>query len=287
MLEEDLQNAVSTRDLLSSAGIPDKPQAHPCPPPPPISQVRDRYGALVEIPPHIQAVLDELDGVSWDVGRHSGSEGGFYVNISLYDVATDLMRLPGTAPALPCALVQVRYYAPVPRDSFGESFPGIRKNYALVGRNEDGSAYSHPVTCHARRVRGPLGSMCSKAQAWIFGLKSSVKDRAALLRQMWRQGDVALSPAELSAGRRSPFEGTAPKFTRTLPFRRPVQVMDTHWLDRFSEVTVDRNGEVLEVVDPVLVHRRGEHLPLRLAGRYRVHRGQRAAWHDHAVPTFD
>ena len=248
------------------------------------STARDRFGALKATPLHIESVLRELNGVSWEVGRHNEDGVNFYVNVSLYDVADDRLQLPGSFPTLPCALVQVRYFAPELVDSGG--FNAILKNYALVGRNEDGSAYSHPVSCYVRRTDTTIGAMCGKAQGWIFGIRSRLKDKDAVLQQMWRQGDVALSPLELSEGRRSPFEAPL-DIAETKRPDGPVQVMDTHWLEACSEVMVDDSGEAVAARDPVLVHRRGEHMPLALKGVYRIHRGRREEWHEHSVETLD
>lgn len=71
----------------------------------------------------------------------------------------------------------------------------VKKNYALVGINEDGSTFRHPVSCNA--VRGAVRVdpvdptlVVKKAQCWMW--KCSMRQLKLAMSNGCRQGDVIM-----------------------------------------------------------------------------------------------
>lgn len=89
-------------------------------------------------------------------------------------------------------VIQVRQY----EKRHAGWFPQVRKNYYLVGRNEDGTVFAHPVesaVIHSAIRRGV--DVVTAVQTWMFG-----HDYSGLVRQ----GDVAVRPCSLPAGAKIP-----------------------------------------------------------------------------------
>lgn len=142
-------------------------------------------------------------------------------------------------------------------------FASIRKNYFLLGRNEDGTVFAHPVesaVIHSaiRRKVDPILAV----QRWIFGFDYS---------RLLRQGDIALIPCS-----RRP---SAP-----LLDRQSAVVNKTHLLE--AEVLME-NGELF-AKKPHLRHIPGTHPEVQGDNKwYKVSVGQRADFWHFAAPTVD
>jgi hypothetical protein len=98
--------------------------------------LRDTYGALNTVPPWVRQLLTDLDdGIAWTTGIESDRKRrGHAVNTAVYSY-DDSRGL---------AVVQVRQAIFHPR-----RFTEVRKNYFLVGRNESGRAFAHPIEARA------------------------------------------------------------------------------------------------------------------------------------------
>lgn len=145
---------------------------------------RGEYGEIKAIPPAIKksyaVLIKKLSRLQpgWEnIGRceFDRKQRGWAVNADLYGYGHDIKnrRL--------LMVVQIRQYVKATTNGYGN----VRKNYYLIGRNENNSVFAHPVSGHAIRaaVRAER-DVVRAAQAWMFGV-----DYAEINK---RQGDVAL-----------------------------------------------------------------------------------------------
>ena len=156
------------------------------------------------------------------------------------------------------AVIQVREWTE------GRRFNTVRKSYFLVGRNEDGSAFAHPVShapIHAA-IRAER-DVCEAVQDWIFGGR---------YRDMIRHGDLAIIPMK-----------TRPAGTKG-QLRRVATLEDSHRLEARQIAEVD--GRIY-ARDPQISHIPGTHPDVSAAGWCRIIVGRRAQFWNFAVPTID
>lgn len=142
-------------------------------------------------------------------------------------------------------------------------YVNVRKNYFLVGTNEDDSTFAHPVesvVVHAAIRKGK--DVILAVQDWIFG-----GDYAGMLRQ----GDLALIPM-----RRRPA-----KDSRIA--KRTMTIEGSHELKASS---IWHNGG-LYAKDPTLTHTPGTHPVVAAQGIYKIVVGNRANFWQFAAPTVD
>lgn len=190
---------------------------------------------------------------SWDFGTAFDRKGrGQALNWDLYAVGNDIHT--GTL----LIVIQVRQY----EKRHKNWMPSVRKNYFLVGTNEDSSAFAHPVP--AQVVRAAINAerdAVIACQNWIFGGDYS---------RMIRHGDLALVPLT----------------------KRPaaeVVATDRMVLEDSHEVngTQFRQNGHLYVQNPTLVHMPGTHPTVSGQGWFRVVVGARADFWRFATPTKD
>ncbi|MFT4977419.1 MAG: hypothetical protein ACI8S6_003324 [Myxococcota bacterium] len=173
-------------------------------------------------------------------------------DVTVLDVGWDLTQRADGAP-LPCAVIE-------------EDGVAIFVHFDADGR-------VHRRRVEAGSVVGAPGSRCAQAQGWMFGASGPAAVVRPVLRQLWRQGDVALSPYPLHCGLRSPF---TPLLTlRERGLGEAVQLSGSHWLEGARLVFCD-GDEVMVATDPVVVDREGRHGRLELVGTFRVHRARTA-----------
>jgi hypothetical protein len=189
-------------------------------------------------------------GIEWDSRKGRGTS----LNWDLYGIGRDVH----TGQLL--IAIQIRQF----HRRKATHFPQVRKNYFLVGKNEDGSAFAHPVSSsviHAAIRKG--NDVITRVQTWVFGFDYS---------KLIRQGDVALIPMS-----RRP---AAPKIAK-----RTATVNGTHALK--ADLLL-QNGN-LYAKSPQLVHIPGTHPKVEgEKGRwYRVATGERADFWKFAAPTID
>jgi len=225
--------------------------------------LRDRTGALRHIPQPIQQLLGPLLKKVW-----APAAPGLDLRVRVLDVGWDRLRHTNARGPLPCALVQVS------AQQGSDDYPQLVLNYALIGKTAEGRAYSLPVSGTVRRGDGPLGSMCARAQGWLLGANLRAPHLNAALDQIWRQGDVALSPYPM-AQVCAPFPVL---FTlNESKLEAPAQLSGDHWLESARMVFYDRR-DVAIVTDPLVRDRSGRRPPLALQGTFRVHHIQTAPW---------
>lgn len=200
------------------------------------------------------AAADKIDEHgSWDFGCEFDRKGrGEALNCDIYGISRDCHD-NGLL-----LVVQIRQY----RKQHKNWYPSIRKNYFLVGRNEDGAAFAHPVSANVvhAAIRADR-DVCLACQNWIFG-----GDYAA----MRRQGDIAL----VRLPRRPAAERIAD---------REITLLDSH---RLQAVELRQNGH-LYACNPNMTHLPGTHAQIAVEGWYRVVIGVRADFWRFAAPTAD
>jgi hypothetical protein len=215
------------------------------------TETRKRISALVEAAA-TAAKVDEHG--TWEFGITSLNRRGTRwaaLNWDLYahgrDVHTGALLV----------VVQVRQAVK------GRRWTQVRKSYFLVGQNEDGTTFAHPVRAHVVHHAIRAGKDVIRAvQDWIFGA-----DYAQLLRQ----GDLALIPLRRAAGERTPLQ--------------MMLLEDSHELHA-SEIRFGAGG-VVYAKDPRLVHLPGAHPRVEATGWHKIVSGRRAAFWKFAAPTVD
>ena len=215
------------------------------------AETRERVAALVADAASASKV-DEHG--SWEFGITRLNRRGTRwaaLKWDLYGYGTDAHS------GAPLAVIQVRQAVS------GRRWTQVRKNYYLIGTNEDGTAFAHPV--HANVVHAAIRAgqdVVKSVQDWVFG-----GDYA----QMLRQGDLALIPLRRAQGERTPLQ--------------TMLIEDSHALEA-SEIRFGGGG-VVYAKDPRLVHTPGAHPPVAADGWHKVVSGRRAAFWRFAAPTVD
>lgn len=154
-------------------------------------------------------------------------------------------------------VIQVRQFERRHKNWYGN----VRKNYYLLGTNEDGTTFAHPVSSnviHAAIRRD--ADVVLAVQNWIFD-----GDYANMIRH----GDLALVPVK---------SAPAPLTDRT-----EMVLENSHQL---TAQAIRLNGH-LYAKNPTLVHLPGTHPTVSGQGWFRVQVGNRAAFWKFAVPTVD
>lgn len=209
-------------------------------------------------------IVDELNGPvdehgAWQTGIASDKKRrGSAVNVDLYGVATWRRRA--------YAVVQVR------ESTFHPTrYTRVRKDYYLVGRNENGTSFAHPVSyapvrAAVRRNPDDLAAPVLAAMAWVWGCTVDQ------LRAVERNGDTALVPVS-----------RLPRDVQSLGSGR-ARVVDSHVVEA-SEIATD--GETVYARGARLYHGRGQHPEVRHDGWARVVIGRRERTWGFTSPTAD
>lgn len=226
---------------------------------------RGTYGELVssELEPgvlsEVRAMVKEASSAdkvdehgSWEFGAAFDRKGrGESLNWDIYGVGYDVHS------GQLLAVIQVRQFRRT-------KYTQVRKNYFLIGRNEDGQTFAHAVS-HAPIFAAIKGGrdVLTSVQDWIFGGDYG---------RMVRQGDIALIPMKSRPG------GTKGQLKR-------VAVLEgSHALraDQIAEV----DGRVY-AKNPGLTHLPGTHPYVQAEGWVRIVVGKRAEFWKFAAPTVD
>lgn len=221
---------------------------------------RDAWGALTTSPEWVRRLLDDLDGRSWTTGIESDRKRrGSSINTSLYsyDEARQL------------ALVQVRQCIFHPR-----RYSEVKKDYYLIGRNEIGTAFAHPVDV---RAAGRVVSKYDVAAGVRLALTRIWDCAEEDLDQIVRNGDVAFIPVS-----RLP-EGAE------LVTENAVVIRESHHVQAMSGAELFRVGEIYYVRGRAKIeHAKHQHPTARVRGGiWRVQAGIRAANWGFTAPTAD
>ena len=224
---------------------------------------RGYYGELTDYPGWVAQLMDNLNGDAWVTGVESNKRGrGEAINVDVYSY-DEAQRL---------AVVQVR------QCRFGRRYPQVRKQYFLIGRNENGNPFAHPVATVARYTNtveaGVIKALCK-----IWGCDADE------LAHIVRNGDVALVPA----GR---LPGEAEEITAKELIIRGTHIVKKHdgsAIYRRAHVSRGRYVNTYYIKGSASIyHTKGQH-PTSTArgGTWRVVAGwQDASW-DFAAPTAD
>lgn len=215
------------------------------------TETRKRISELVEGAASA-AKVDEHG--SWDFGIAKLNRRGTRwqaLNWDLYAYSTDVH-----SGAL-LAVIQVRQAVS------GRRWTQVRKNYYLIGTNEDGTTFAHPVSANVIHAAIRAGKDVVRAvQDWIFGGDYG---------RMLRQGDLGLIPLRRAQGERTP--------------HRSMVLEDSHELQA-SEIRFGGDG-VVYAKDPLLVHLPGTHPRVEASGWHKIVVGRRAPFWRFAAPTVD
>ena len=187
---------------------------------------------------------------SWDFSAEFDGKGrGSAINWDLYAVGNDMYDRQFLA------IIQVQRYELQHKNWW----PTVHKNYFLVGRNEDNTAFAHPIQAQVihRAIRDDKDVILA-VQNWMFG-----GDYANLIRQ----GDIALIHVK---------SVPAPEVDE-----QAVMVAESH------EIVAKkfRRNRHLYALDPVISH--PQHPMVSGRGWYRVMESKRADYWRFAPPTKD
>jgi hypothetical protein len=214
------------------------------------AEIRSQVAALVEAAAEA-AKVDEHG--NWEFGITSLNRRGTRwaaLNWDLYGYGTDAHS------GAPLAVIQVR------QSLAGRRWTRVRKNYYLLGTNEDGTAFAHPVSAMCVHAAIRAGQdVVRRVQDWIFGCDYG---------QVRRQGDLALIPLRRACGERTPL--------------RSMVLEDSHALDA-SEIRLGAGAVYAK--DPRLTHLPGAHPRVEATGWHKIVSGRRAAFWRFAAPTVD
>lgn len=145
-------------------------------------------------------------------------------------------------------------------------FPTVKKSHFLIGRNEDNTAFAHPVP--TRTVNNSIEKekdVVKACQDYIFGTDYT---------KVIRQGDIALIPLKKTAHLK---EVESLGITMML-------IEESHKLESSD---IRQNGN-LYAKNPSLSHLPKTHPDfMNLKGWYKVVVGRRGKWHDFAAPSVD
>lgn len=233
-----------------------------------VSPTRDRFNAIVMSSldeETRQAVRDLVSRVSdankvdehgsWEFRAEFDSKGrGQAINWDLYGVGRDIHS--GNM----LAVIQVRQFERRHKNGFAN----IRKNYFLLGTNEDGTVFAHSVSANVihAAIRAERDVILA-VQDWIFGGNYA---------GMVRHGDLALLPMK-----------SRPAGTKG-QLRKVAVLESSHRLEAVQIANVD--GRIY-AKNPTLAHIPGTHPTVSGNGWYRVMVGRRADFWKFAAPTID
>lgn len=230
------------------------------------AQVRGQYGEILlsslSLPTRksVRKLVDDIarsekvdEHGNWEFGcDFDNKRRGHATNWDLYCVGRDhhSKKL--------LAVIQVRQYIKQHKNWW----PQVRKNYFLCGRNEDNTAFAHPLPAQVVRAACRKAKPLLAIQTWIFGGDYT---------KMRRQGDFALIPVK------RPSVGAVDQ--------SPTRIMQrSHYLIADKVV---QNGQ-LYAKNPSLYHLPATHPDLEnLPGWYRVIEGKRGSFWSFSAPTID
>ena len=223
---------------------------------------RGIYNEIKAVSPRIRKQTTNLiNGVrenvdehgAWEFGAEFDKKGrGETLNWDLYAHGRDYHTRKFLA------VIQVRQWHKATR----RGYPRIRKNYFLLGRNEDNTVFAHPVqsrVIHSAIKNGQ--NVIRSVQRWIFGCD---------YEKVVRQGDVAFVPMKRVPAAADTVEQTE------------VTIAESH------EIIADEireNGDYIYVRNPTSTH--PTHPEVEVEGWFKVVVGRRARYWKFAAPTAD
>ena len=212
---------------------------------------RNYWGALEEIPEWVQSILQQLDnGVAWTTGIESDKKlRGESINTSVY--STDAEKKLAVVQVRQCTFHPTRYNK-------------IRKNYFLIGKNENGNAFAHAVNCTATNAKSVEKILC---KIWECTTKQ--------LKKIKRNGDIAFVPvSKLPANAREEKENN-------------IIVRNSHVV--YSEKLYRANDTLYAVGRSKIQHKKRQHKQAKIGkkGVWRIQLGVRGNCWNFSAPTAD
>mgnify|MGYP003610850053 CR=1 FL=1 len=198
---------------------------------------------------------------NWDFHNNVNYEGvGDALNWDLYDYGLDYHSKKLLV------VIQIRQYIKRRKSHY----PEIRKNYYLIGTNEDSSFFAHSI--ESRVIHNAIRkneNVIRAVQNWIFNA-----DYTTILRQ----GDMGLVPC-------NKLKGELQEETKLLFQDSHLVVADKIYM------TLKKNSESVSkeyfVMNPKMTHLPNIHPEIQNVGLFKVLKGQRAAYWDFSSPTID
>ncbi len=222
--------------------------------------MRDTYGAITNPPAWISALLADVEKAgAWETGIESDKRlRGTAINTSVY----------GFDGFKGLAVVQLRQCIFRPG-----RYNKVRKDYYLVGRNETGTAFAHPidVTAGSKAMKS-----ASPADAVLLALSRIWDCDPDDVQDIVRNGDVAFVPARIPADAvEVPENG--------------VTIRESHHFQALAGAKIYRLGETYYVKGRAKIeHAKGQHPTVRTrGGSWRVQAGIKANTWGFSRPTVD
>ncbi len=195
---------------------------------------------------------------NWDFHNNVNYDGvGEAVNWDLYDYGYDYHTKK-----LLCA-IQIRQYVKRRKSHY----PQIRKNYYLIGKNEDSTYFAHPVEgrvihCAIRKKE----SVIKAVQNWIFNADYTT---------VVRQGDMGMLSCNKQKGE--------------LLEETQVILRNSHRIeaDKIYVSLKSDSGNEYYTLNPKMIHIPNLHPEISLEGWCRIIEGKRTAYWNFSAPTID
>jgi len=148
-------------------------------------------------------------------------------------------------------------------------FNQVRKDYYLIGRNENGNVFAHPCESPARS-KWALSSPENTVEFILCKIWECKPDELALIK---RQGDIALIPSPLPAG--------------SIETENEIVLRQTHKI--IGKIMRAPNG-CLFCEQAKVIHTKGQHTPIKKTRKgnwYRIQSGIRSETWGFSRPTAD
>lgn len=227
---------------------------------------RGQYGEITEMPKNIKskanillekvskaAKIDEHGGWNFGILDSNYNKGLIHtINYDFYGVGLDIHNESFLA------VIQVREFYRRKTNRY----PQIRKNYFLLGKNEDGRCFSHSINGNVIHAAIKKDRDVIKAvQDWIFKCDYS---------KALRQGDLCLLPVRAIKG--------------DIIEAKELLLEDSHQL-LADQIYKFKNEHYC--INPQLIHLKNTHPSISGIGKYKVIIATRASFWGFAKPTLD
>lgn len=153
------------------------------------------------------------------------------------------LDLYGYDPDQDVYIIQIRHFF----RRYANGFANVHKDYVMVGLNETGTAFRHPVGAHGlhaaiRKDPENPSAVVRAAQKWMWEVTDKQLEKAV------RQGDVLMFPVRARPANATAVNGNV------------VTVGDTHQINA-SEFVLDGKGRVY-ALGPTIRHSKNQHDPV-------------------------
>ena len=215
---------------------------------------RNNYHAIIGRPEWVRELLTKIEQAgTYTRGIETDKRGyGFAINVSVYGY-DEIQRL---------VVMQVRECHIT---KYGNN---VRKDYYLVGYNEQNNVFAHAIEspCRSPKIQNEL------PEATIRHVLAGIWEcEEHQLEHIIRQGDIAFIPATLPRN--------------SVEIENQITLRDTHRIT--GKIFRAPNGK-LYCERASMKHTKGQHVAVRVSGKYyRIQTGQRAETWGFSAPTKD